>query len=168
MRLELTQANAHYPLKVACLPFHHYRISHMGTAKIRIIPELTILFRKNLSFRLPEASTGGLANAPVRPVHLFERQGPATHQTAMGQEGTAESAAIPPESSDGTAALQYEVPPVLKMDRHLLKGRDTKCILPAPGIKTMHRVTCAYSIAVNENRAIGHPHSNKGPPLLSR
>ncbi len=26
MRLELIQANAHYPLKVACLPFHHIRI----------------------------------------------------------------------------------------------------------------------------------------------
>ena len=26
VRLELTQANAHYPLKVACLPFHHYRV----------------------------------------------------------------------------------------------------------------------------------------------
>ena len=25
MRLELIQANAHYPLKVACLPFHHVR-----------------------------------------------------------------------------------------------------------------------------------------------
>ena len=25
VRLELTQANAHYPLKVACLPFHHIR-----------------------------------------------------------------------------------------------------------------------------------------------
>ena len=25
VRLELTQANAHYPLKVACLPFHHVR-----------------------------------------------------------------------------------------------------------------------------------------------
>ena len=25
MRLELTRANAHYPLKVACLPFHHLR-----------------------------------------------------------------------------------------------------------------------------------------------
>lgn len=23
MRFELTRANAHYPLKVACLPFHH-------------------------------------------------------------------------------------------------------------------------------------------------
>ena len=27
VRLELTQANAHYPLKVACLPFHHVRIT---------------------------------------------------------------------------------------------------------------------------------------------
>ena len=27
MRLELIQANAHYPLKVACLPFHHIRIT---------------------------------------------------------------------------------------------------------------------------------------------
>ena len=27
VRVELTQANAHYPLKVACLPFHHIRIS---------------------------------------------------------------------------------------------------------------------------------------------
>ena len=27
MRFELTRANAHYPLKVACLPFHHIRIS---------------------------------------------------------------------------------------------------------------------------------------------
>ena len=27
VRLELTQANAHYPLKVACLPFHHVRKS---------------------------------------------------------------------------------------------------------------------------------------------
>ena len=27
VRLELTQANAHYPLKVACLPFHHIRIT---------------------------------------------------------------------------------------------------------------------------------------------
>ena len=27
MRLELIQAyNAHYPLKVACLPFHHVRV----------------------------------------------------------------------------------------------------------------------------------------------
>ena len=30
-KLELTQANAHYPLKVACLPFHHNRF---GTANI--------------------------------------------------------------------------------------------------------------------------------------
>jgi hypothetical protein len=43
MRLELIQANAHYPLKVACLPFHHIRIdedqclSYFGTAKIGII-----------------------------------------------------------------------------------------------------------------------------------
>ena len=27
VRLELTQANAHYPLKVACLPFHHVRLT---------------------------------------------------------------------------------------------------------------------------------------------
>lgn len=27
VRVELTQANAHYPLKVACLPFHHVRIT---------------------------------------------------------------------------------------------------------------------------------------------
>ena len=25
MRVELTRASAHYPLKVACIPFHHYR-----------------------------------------------------------------------------------------------------------------------------------------------
>ncbi len=25
-RLELPQANAHYPLKVTCLPFHHIRM----------------------------------------------------------------------------------------------------------------------------------------------
>ena len=45
MRLELIQANAHYPLKVACLPFHHVRRNssrispHFGTAKIAIIPK---------------------------------------------------------------------------------------------------------------------------------
>ena len=25
IRVELTRANAHHPLKVACLPFHHIR-----------------------------------------------------------------------------------------------------------------------------------------------
>ena len=34
VRVELTRANAHYPLKVACLPFHHIR-SCFGNAKIR-------------------------------------------------------------------------------------------------------------------------------------
>ena len=34
VRVELTRANAHYPLKVACLPFHHIR-SCFGIAKIR-------------------------------------------------------------------------------------------------------------------------------------
>ncbi len=33
MRLELIQANAHYPLKVACLPFHHIRSSTLGLQK---------------------------------------------------------------------------------------------------------------------------------------
>ena len=46
MRLELTQANAHYPLKVACLPFHHYRI---GTAKISIIAKIAKIFLISLS-----------------------------------------------------------------------------------------------------------------------
>lgn len=26
VRVELTRTNAHYPLKVACLPFHHIRM----------------------------------------------------------------------------------------------------------------------------------------------
>ena len=34
-RLELAQDYSHYPLKVACLPFHHHRF-WIGTAKIRI------------------------------------------------------------------------------------------------------------------------------------
>ena len=42
VRLELTRANAHYPLKVACLPFHHNRrkvdlrspLFYFGIAKI--------------------------------------------------------------------------------------------------------------------------------------
>ena len=29
-RLELAQAYAHYPLKVACLPFHHHRFFVLG------------------------------------------------------------------------------------------------------------------------------------------
>ena len=29
-RLELAQAYAHYPLKVACLPFHHHRLFDLG------------------------------------------------------------------------------------------------------------------------------------------
>lgn len=29
MRFELTRANAHYPLKVACLPFHHVRMEYL-------------------------------------------------------------------------------------------------------------------------------------------
>ena len=45
VRLELTQANAHYPLKVACLPFHHIR---SGTAKIEIILIIHKLFFKNV------------------------------------------------------------------------------------------------------------------------
>ena len=29
-RLELAQDYSHYPLKVACLPFHHHRVFELG------------------------------------------------------------------------------------------------------------------------------------------
>ena len=41
VRVELTRANAHYPLKVACLPFHHIRF---GTAKINQVFESAKFF----------------------------------------------------------------------------------------------------------------------------
>ena len=34
-RLELAQDYSHYPLKVACLPFHHHRFVCFGIAKVR-------------------------------------------------------------------------------------------------------------------------------------
>ena len=34
-RLELAQDYSHYPLKVACLPFHHHRFFCFGIAKVR-------------------------------------------------------------------------------------------------------------------------------------
>ena len=43
VRVELTRANAHYPLKVACLPFHHIR-SCFGTAKISQILKIAKFF----------------------------------------------------------------------------------------------------------------------------
>ena len=36
-RLELAQDYSHYPLKVACLPFHHHRFFCFGIAKVRQI-----------------------------------------------------------------------------------------------------------------------------------
>lgn len=42
MGLEPTRANAHYPLKVACLPFHHLR----KTNPPRVIIKLFFLWRK--------------------------------------------------------------------------------------------------------------------------
>ena len=41
-RLELAQAYAHYPLKVACLPFHHHRFFVLGLQR----------YDKNLYFQI--------------------------------------------------------------------------------------------------------------------
>ena len=49
VRLELTQANAHYPLKVACLPFHHCR-NLLWDCKIKYNYEI----RKNILISLPK------------------------------------------------------------------------------------------------------------------
>lgn len=45
VRLELTRANAHYPLKVACLPFHHIRIYYKYAITLNIMypPEFFLL-----------------------------------------------------------------------------------------------------------------------------
>ena len=45
-RLELAQAYAHYPLKVACLPFHHHRFVCFGIAKVRTFFKLPNFFAK--------------------------------------------------------------------------------------------------------------------------
>ena len=44
-RLELAQAYAHYPLKVACLPFHHHRLS-LGLQNYDKNHNLQIFFQK--------------------------------------------------------------------------------------------------------------------------
>ena len=46
-RLELAQDYSHYPLKVACLPFHHHRFVCFGIAKVRKIllpPNFSAIF----------------------------------------------------------------------------------------------------------------------------
>ena len=49
-RLELAQAYAHYPLKVACLPFHHHRLFDLGLQRydknlnLQIFLQLFLIF----------------------------------------------------------------------------------------------------------------------------
>lgn len=53
VRVELTRANAHYPLKVACLPFHHIRrkdktensVFTLGLQNYSILVKLQIFYR---------------------------------------------------------------------------------------------------------------------------
>ena len=58
VRFELTQANAHYPLKVACLPFHHIRKNTFGDCKIIYFRGLAKTFADffNIFFRFNKYS----------------------------------------------------------------------------------------------------------------
>ena len=74
VRLELTQANAHYPLKVACLPFHHVRI----TLRLQSYAEFIYLqiFRpKNPIFPpvsvLPSSRTPLSSHPPCHPASFL-------------------------------------------------------------------------------------------------
>ena len=55
-RLELAQAYAHYPLKVACLPFHHHRLFDLGLQRydknlnLQIFLQLFSVFLKKSVF----------------------------------------------------------------------------------------------------------------------
>ena len=54
-RLELAQDYSHYPLKVACLPFHHHRFVCFGIAKVRTffkLPNFSALFLQKFSLFL--------------------------------------------------------------------------------------------------------------------
>ena len=44
-RLELAQAYAHYPLKVACLPFHHHRVFDLGLQRYYKISNLQTFYQ---------------------------------------------------------------------------------------------------------------------------
>ena len=68
VRLELTQANAHYPLKVACLPFHHVRIT-LGLQSYAEFIYLQIFRPKNPIFppvSVPPSSRTPLSSHPPR------------------------------------------------------------------------------------------------------
>ena len=54
MRFELTRESSHYPLKVACLPFHHVRLLLIKYIKLpknfqaNFIKLLKILFKQKI------------------------------------------------------------------------------------------------------------------------
>ena len=49
-RLELAQDFSHYPLKVACLPFHHHRVFELGLQRYDNIFNLQIFLQKFSTF----------------------------------------------------------------------------------------------------------------------
>ena len=49
-RLELAQAYAHYPLKVACLPFHHHRFFVLGLQRYALFLNFQTFSQKFSNF----------------------------------------------------------------------------------------------------------------------
>ena len=61
-RLELAQAYAHYPLKVACLPFHHHRVFELGLQRYNKFYYFQIFFnvfvkKVEILLKMPYCST---------------------------------------------------------------------------------------------------------------
>lgn len=74
MRFELTQESSYYPLKVACLPFHHVRFTTNILPKISIDFNLKFCYHNKKQNERRDAMSTALFHVTVKAVVVYHNQ----------------------------------------------------------------------------------------------